>query len=112
MRRTFGVDVLACPRCGGRLRLVALIDQASVIQRILRHLGLPTDVPEPRPARPPPCTVDPIEDQSHDVPESDAACLRSPPPRVYPRCRRGEGCAASAKERYAYSQTALIFPIV
>jgi hypothetical protein len=37
MRRTFGVDVLACPRCGGRLRLVALIDQASVIQRILRH---------------------------------------------------------------------------
>jgi hypothetical protein len=73
MRRTFGVDVLACPRCGGRLRLVALIDQTSVIQRILRHLGLPTDVPEPRPARPPPCTVDPIADQSQDAPEFDAA---------------------------------------
>jgi hypothetical protein len=73
MRRTFGVDVLACPRCGGRLRLVGLIDQTSVIQRILRHLGLPTDVPEPRPARPPPCTVDPIEDQSQDAPEFDAA---------------------------------------
>ena len=73
MRRTFGVDVLACPRCGGRLRLVALIDQASVIQRILRHLGLPTDVPEPRPARPPPRAVDPIEDQSQDAPEFDAA---------------------------------------
>jgi hypothetical protein len=26
MRRAFGVDVLACPRCGGRLRLVALIE--------------------------------------------------------------------------------------
>jgi hypothetical protein len=49
MRRTFGVDVLACPRGPGRLRLMALIDQVSVIQRILRHLGLPTDVPEPRP---------------------------------------------------------------
>ena len=73
MRRTFGVDVLACPRCGGRLRLVALIDQASVIQRILRHFGLPTDVPEPRPARAPPCAVDPIEDQSQDAPEFDAA---------------------------------------
>ena len=73
MRRTFGVDVLACPRCGGRLRLVALIDQTSVIQRILRHLGLPTDVPEPRPARPPPCAVDPIEDQSQDASEFDAA---------------------------------------
>jgi uncharacterized protein YbaR (Trm112 family) len=33
MRRTFGVDVLACPRCGGRLRLVALIDQASGMMR-------------------------------------------------------------------------------
>ena len=73
MRRTFGVDVLACPRCGGRLRLVALIDQASVFQRILRHLGLPADVPEPRPARPPPCAIDPIEDQLQDAPEFDAA---------------------------------------
>ena len=70
---SFGVDVLACPRCGGRLRLVALIDETSVIQRILRHLGLPTDVPEPRPARLPPCAVDPIEDQSQDAPEFDAA---------------------------------------
>ena len=52
--RTFGFDVLACPRGGGRLRLVALIEQASVVQRILRHLGLPTEVPEPRPARAPP----------------------------------------------------------
>jgi uncharacterized protein YbaR (Trm112 family) len=45
MQRTFEVDVLACPRCGGRLRLVALIQQASVIKRILRHLGLPTAKP-------------------------------------------------------------------
>jgi uncharacterized protein YbaR (Trm112 family) len=49
IQRTFGLDVLACPRCGGRLRLVALIEQASVVQRILRHLGLPTEVPELRP---------------------------------------------------------------
>jgi hypothetical protein len=54
MRRTFGFDVLTCPRCGGRLRLVALIDEAAVVQRILRHLGLPTEVPEARPGRAPP----------------------------------------------------------
>jgi hypothetical protein len=42
MARTFGFDVLACPRCGGRLRLIALIAQASVMDRILRHLGVPT----------------------------------------------------------------------
>ena len=49
MRRTFGFDVLACPRCGGRLRLIALIEQAAVIRRILGHLGLPTEVPVPHP---------------------------------------------------------------
>jgi len=38
MERTFGLDVLACPRCGGRLRLIALIEEAAVIGRILRHL--------------------------------------------------------------------------
>ena len=54
MARTFGCDVLACPRCGGRLRLVALIEEAAVIGRVLRHLGLPTEVPAPRPARAPP----------------------------------------------------------
>jgi len=41
-------------RGGGRLRLVALIDARSVIARILRHLGLPADLPAMRPARPPP----------------------------------------------------------
>jgi hypothetical protein len=54
MARTFGFDVLGCPRCGGRVRLVALIEEAAVIGRILRHLGLPTEVPSPRPARAPP----------------------------------------------------------
>ena len=53
MQRTFGFDVLACPRCGGRLRLIALIEEAAVIGRILRHLGVPTEIPPPRPARAP-----------------------------------------------------------
>jgi hypothetical protein len=74
MRRTFGLDVLACPRCGGRLRLVALIEEASVVQRILRHLGLPTDVPEARPARAPPRQLETTEDESQGAPEFDAAC--------------------------------------
>ena len=45
---------LACPRCGGRLRLIALIDQVPVILKILRHLGLPSEIPAPAPARAPP----------------------------------------------------------
>ena len=31
-----------------------LLAISTVIERILRHLGLPTDIPEARPARPPP----------------------------------------------------------
>ena len=62
--RSFGFDVRACSRCGGRLRLIALIERASVIQRILQHLGLPTEVPEARPARAPPL---PLPDRSRHV---------------------------------------------
>lgn len=54
MRRAFEVDVLACPRCGGRLRLVALLEAGTVTTRILRHLGLLSEVPAARPARAPP----------------------------------------------------------
>jgi hypothetical protein len=54
MRRTFAFDVLACPRCGGRLRLVSLVEDGAVIGRILRHLRLPTDLPVARPPRAPP----------------------------------------------------------
>ena len=49
MRRSFGFDVLACSRCGGRLRLVATIEDPVVVGKILRHLGLPAVLPVPRP---------------------------------------------------------------
>jgi hypothetical protein len=73
MRRTFGFEVLASPRCGGRPRLVALIEQASVVQRILRHPGLPTEVLERRPARALLRRLERLDDQSRDGPEFDAA---------------------------------------
>ena len=46
--------VLAFPCCGGRLRLVALLEAGAVTARILRHLRLPSEVPAARPARAPP----------------------------------------------------------
>jgi hypothetical protein len=57
MRRTFAFDVLACGRCGGRLQLIALIEQTAVITRILRHLGLPSEVPASCPPRSPPTSA-------------------------------------------------------
>ena len=35
MRRAFDVDVLAGPRCGGRLRLIATVDAPDAIRAIL-----------------------------------------------------------------------------
>jgi uncharacterized protein YbaR (Trm112 family) len=43
MRRAFDLDVLACPHCGGRMRLLATIDDPLIIEPILVHLGLPKD---------------------------------------------------------------------
>lgn len=60
---SFGFDVLSCPRCRGRLRLVALIRAPAVVQRILRHLKLPEAVPVMRPARDPP----PCPDEAHNA---------------------------------------------
>ncbi len=57
MRRTLDIDVLACPGCGGRLRLIATIDDPVVIKKILAHLGLPTGCPEALPARSPPMSL-------------------------------------------------------
>ncbi len=48
LRRVFAVDVLACPRCGGRMRVIALIDDPSVVRRILAHLGILGDASPPR----------------------------------------------------------------
>jgi hypothetical protein len=54
MRRTFAADVLGCPRCGGRMVVLATIEEPAVIRRILAHLGLSTEPGEPAPARAPP----------------------------------------------------------
>jgi hypothetical protein len=43
LRRVYRLDALRCPHCGGRRRLIALIEEPRVIERILAHLGLPTD---------------------------------------------------------------------
>jgi hypothetical protein len=50
MRRAFAADVLSCPRCGGRMTVLATIDDPAVIHRILTHLGLSTEAGEALPA--------------------------------------------------------------
>jgi hypothetical protein len=53
LRRSFSVDVLECPKCRGRLKVVAVITEREPVQRILAHLGLPTEAPPIARARDP-----------------------------------------------------------
>lgn len=53
MQRAFGLDVLACPRCGRRLRLIATIADPAVVEQILAQLGLAPARRPPGPAPPP-----------------------------------------------------------
>jgi hypothetical protein len=52
LRRVFAVDVLECPRCGGRMRLLATIHPPEATRAILECLGLPARAPPLTPARP------------------------------------------------------------
>ena len=49
MHRVFALDVLACPRCGGRLRVIASVQNPLAVLAILAHLRR-SGAPEP--ARP------------------------------------------------------------
>ena len=50
MKRVFAADVLACDRCGGRLRILATIRPPETTRKILDHLGLPSRPPPLAPA--------------------------------------------------------------
>jgi len=47
LKRVFAIDIEHCRRCGGKLRVIASIEDPALIERILAHL-------EPLPAGEPP----------------------------------------------------------
>ena len=67
LRRSLGVDVLQCPKCNGRLRVLAVITEREPVRRILAHLGLPTDAPAVARARDPTDDLDDVEPQDQLV---------------------------------------------
>jgi hypothetical protein len=40
MKRTWGFDVLRCPRCSRRMQVLATILDPAVVRKILEHLGV------------------------------------------------------------------------
>ena len=66
MRRAFELDVLACD-CGGRRKLIAMIEDVHVARKILKHLKLPAEPPIFRPPRPPPTSSAPRHDRASEL---------------------------------------------
>ena len=48
LKRVFDIDIEHCA-CGGKLKLIAIIEEPAVIEKILTHLGLS---PQPQPRTP------------------------------------------------------------
>ncbi len=46
LKRTFGIDLSTCPKCGGRVRVIAAIMELEAIIKILNHVGLGSDLPK------------------------------------------------------------------
>ena len=56
----FAVDVLECPDCGGRLRVIAYIAEENIARRLLEHLGLDATGPPVRKAEAGPEPAEPL----------------------------------------------------
>ena len=50
LKRVFDIDIEQC-QCGGKLKLIAVIEQPDVIEKILTHLGLAAQPPPIAPTR-------------------------------------------------------------
>lgn len=50
IRKVYEVDPMICPRCGGKMKVVAFLTEYAVIDRIIRHLELTFVAEKPPPA--------------------------------------------------------------
>jgi len=54
LKRVFDIDIEKCPDCGGKVKIIAAIEDPAVKEKILTHLGLDASPPTIWPARAPP----------------------------------------------------------
>ena len=66
IRRVYEVDPLECANCSGTMRIIAAIDDAGVIERILQHLS----VRDPQPETRSPAGSDPPWPKGQTIPRS------------------------------------------
>jgi hypothetical protein len=76
LKRVFMTDALTCPKCQGRMKILAAITKPEAIRKIMDHLGIPGEAPRRTTARPPPqaelsSTADIDEADYADPPSSE-----------------------------------------
>ena len=78
IKKIWNTDPLLCPKCGGEMRLISLIEDRQVIEDILRHLSLweekdgPSGLAPPEPPFRLELTYAPVDDQPYCPDESFA----------------------------------------
>jgi hypothetical protein len=92
IKKVWEADPMLCPKCSREMRIVALIDEREVIERILRHLGLWEEGVRLNPARAPP---DGQDANLEKTPLSNTffamkSLTRTAPTGAYPNCLKGD----------------------
>ena len=71
MLRSMMLDVLKCPKCSGRMKVIACLDQPEVVEKFLKSKGLWTENDDSPAANPPRETACDLDDTGPpDVDES------------------------------------------
>jgi hypothetical protein len=70
-------DALTCPKCAGRMTIVAAVTKPEAIRKILEHLGIASEAPRRTAVRPPPqadlaSTSDLAENDHADPPSNES----------------------------------------
>ena len=71
IKKVWEADPLLCPKCQKEMRIVSLINERDVIERILRHLGLWEQGVRVLPARALPEIVERVIEPCYDDPFPD-----------------------------------------
>jgi hypothetical protein len=72
IKAVYEVDPLKCPKCGGTMKIIAFIENAPVIEKILRHCEL---WKEPAPRPPPPQVAPKLNEPKLDYGFFEQTCL-------------------------------------
>ena len=54
LKRVYGIDIETCDKCGGRVKVIACIEDPVVIRKVLYHLEQRANSTQPPPLAPSP----------------------------------------------------------